>query len=304
MPKAKLFLVIIILSIVGYFTFKAEEDLKGEKKIIDKTIVESSHKTAINKVKSSISSYYFMVAAVKAYTKTLKSPPTATQLQNYISDYTEKVGFQDSILLSFLDSNHKFIYTVGPSQLDPVGLSGFNISWFRTDKEIEFLDSVMQIETITLNQPINLVEKWPAFPFSFHLKYNNDIIYGYIAAVLNIEYLTNEVYDSSHDSRTFHRFIVNQDIDFTNVAVYDSTTIYNEHYDSLYYKNKNLIESDFIYSSYELFGHQFTIGTALLKTESDFEVMNFLFEFYLFLAITITLLTARITRTKTKQQTA
>ena len=290
MRKLRLIIPILLIAILGYFLFHYEEELKNKINIENQRIIETSHNSAINNVKSAVSSYYFIVSATKAYTRTLESPPTAIQLKDYITAYTENIDFRDSILLSFLDTNHQFVYTVGPNKIDPVGLTGFNVSWFRDDNEMKFLDSIMQLETISLTTPINLVEGWPAFPFSFHLKYKNDLIYGYIAAVLNINYITDKVYNETHDSRTFHRFFVNDSMDFTDVAIYNKTTIYNEKYDSLYYKNRNLKASDFIYSSYDIFGQNFSIGTSLLKTESNYGFTNFLFEAYLLLGFLVIIL--------------
>lgn len=294
MQKVKFFISLTILIVFGYFVFQYENNLRTLVAEENQKTVQTSHNIAIQNIESAISSYYFIVLAVKAYTKSLESPPTATELQTYIADYTEEIGFKDSILLSFLDTNHQFVYTVGPQQLDPVGLTGFNVSWFRTDQEIAYLDSVMQVENISLNQPMNLVEGWPAFPFSFNLKYKNDLIYGYIAAVLNTKYLVSKVYNKSHNDKVFHRFIVNDSIDFTDQAVYDFNTIYNENYDSLYFKNNKLVDSSFIYSSYNLFGHNFTLGTSLIDKKSIFDLNKYIFEAYFLLAVIITLLAAYI----------
>lgn len=283
-----------VLIILGFLVYQSEQLLKLEIEKDKKSILETSHIAAIQNVESALSTYYFIVVALKAYTSALDSPPTAEELQTFIAEYAEKIHFKDSILLSFLDTNHQFVYTVGPKQIDPVGLTGFNVSWFRTDEEIAHLDSLLNVETINLNQPLNLVEGWPAIPFSFNLNYNNNIKHGYIAAVLDLDYLINKVYHKDHHAKTFHRFIVSDSIDFTNVAVYDHTTIYNEHHDSLYYKNNNLDSADFKYSTYHEFGRDFIIGTAINNSDDNTSFVQYLFEIYSVLALIILFLIWRL----------
>ena len=266
MTKNKLIVLILFCTVLctgGFLFHTYEQNVEKERLTKRKQLIRNSHNSAVTKIKSAVGSYFFIVAGVKSYTQMLPEPPNDYQLKEYIYDFTNKIDFKDSVLLSFLDTNHQFTYTIGPNKTDPFGLQGFNISWFRDEQEIRTLDSVMNVDHISLLPPINLVEGWPAFPFCFNLKNKKGRVVGYIAAVLNTKYLINQVYSAETDPNVFHRFVYQDDIDFTDVAVYDKSTIFNENYDSLYYINVGLSPDQFIYTEQEIYNQRFKLGTSL-----------------------------------------
>lgn len=262
-----IFLFLLVIGGVILNNYENSEQTKLDQEIAQS--IKSSHQSALLSLESTIRYYYLMASSVRSFTESSAEPPENEEMMYFLKDYTSKVNFRDSILLSFLDTNHQFVYTVGPNDLDPMGLTGFNISWFRDSSEIGSLDSIMNIEGISLLPAINLVEGWPAFPFCFNLKTQEDVIIGYMAAVLNTKYLIDEVYKRNNDKNIVHRFIMNDSIDFTGTAIYDRSTIYNEKYDSLYYQNNAIHEQGFTYTKNQLFGQQFKLGTGYKSTPNN-----------------------------------
>ncbi|HIP32719.1 MAG TPA: hypothetical protein EYG86_08165 [Crocinitomicaceae bacterium] len=260
------FFLLFFLLIGGVFIQILVTNQENAEKQRIQAELQKSHKEVVLRIETGINVYATVVSSIRSYIRNSESFPSGLQLQSYLKDLVAEIDFNDSIVLSFVDTSHVFQYVVTPYQIDPAGLVGKNVKDFRTKKEIAKLDELMKSEEILLYSPINLHEGWAAFPFDFAATDNNGIVHGYIAPVLSVKYLLSYSYKSNDDSLFVHQFSDENGVDFSREVVYDNTPIYNKRRDDQFYLNFNIDKSQFVYSDIDFYGLKLTIGTAY-KTE-------------------------------------
>ena len=214
------------------------------------------------RVEAGIKFYSALISSIRAYIENSEDFPTEAQLQKHLQDLVKDIDFHDSIVVSWVDTDHYFRYLITPNQIDPYKLKGINVASFRPRFEIEQLDQLMQQDEIRLFAPINLKEGWAGFPFNFSAKNKQGQLLGYIAPVLSVKYLLDYMYKGGDDSLFVHRFSFGKNIEFNREVVFDGTKSFNKKSDPEYYKNFNLKENDFIYTDLNFYGLKLKIGSA------------------------------------------
>lgn len=268
--KFKYPVLLIAVLIVGFVLL--ESVISASKKTEEQRqqeALQKAHHEAVIRIETGISIYATIVSSLRSFVENSQVFPNDSTLHSFLNGVITDVGFQDSIVVSFLDTNHVFQYSVTPYQIDPTNLAGTDVRDLRTSFEIEKMDSVLATHEIVLFDPINLVEGWPAFPFNFTVRDKKGEAIGYMAPVLHVKHLLNNTYKGGNDSLFVYRFLVNDTIDLTREIVHDGSMIYNERKDPEYYKNFDVREEDFIYSNVAFYGMQMKVGTAYKHPPKD-----------------------------------
>lgn len=229
----------------------------------------NSHNSAILRAKAGIDVYATLVSSIRSYVKNSSDFPTENQLQNFLKDLLTELSFKDSIVVSFLNTDHKFIYVFSPTQIDEASLKGRIAEDFRPKEEISKLNDLMQNDNILLFDPVNLHEGWAGFPFNFSVKDPQGKPLGYMAPIINVKYLLNYFYPPG-DNDLIHYFEVNHSFYISREAVFDGTPIFNPNKDDQYFKNFNTDQKKFISTNIDLFGLNLEIGSAF-KNEPEIQ---------------------------------
>ncbi len=224
--------------------------------------LNKAHTNAITRARAGIEVYASMVSSFKSFTKNTKEFPTEIQLQGYLNDFLGGIKFNDSLLINYIDTTHVFRYVVTPKGIDPSNLKGISVKNIRNKERIKELNDLMTSKEIKLFTPINLREGWAGFPFNFSARNNKNEILGYVTPIINVKYLLDYFYENHNEDLYVHKFLVNGVTDLTREAYYDGSPIFNEVKDKEYYKNFEVAEEAFIYSTIDLFGLQIKIGSA------------------------------------------
>ena len=231
-----------------------------EKQRIDR--LNRVHSETVLKIKTGINVYSTVVSSLRAYIENSENFPEEIQMQAYLQDLIKDIDFKDSIIVSWVDTNQIFQYTVTPYEIDPFKLKGTNVGTLRPHFEIEKLNKLMLEDNISLFDPINLMEGWAAFPFNFSARNKDNKVMGYIAPVLNVKYLLDYSYKEGSDSNFVHSFTLRDTVNFTREVVYDGTAIHSAKRDDQYFKNFKAKSKDFVYSNVDFFGLKIKIGSA------------------------------------------
>ena len=226
------------------------------------TALINMHEETVLRTKTSITVYVTMVSAIRAFFENANEFPAEKQLQMFVGDLISEIGFKDSIVVSWLDTNQVFRYVVTPYEIDPFGLKGLVLENIRTNNQIQILKQLMYTDSVKLLNPINLVEGWAAFPFNFSVKNSNHDRIGYIACVLDVKYLLRNPKKEQQNYPFFNTFIIGDTINITSEAVFDGSKIYNTSRDPDSYKNYIKQDTRFIYSTLNFHGLTLKIGTA------------------------------------------
>ncbi|RAJ16256.1 sensor histidine kinase [Olleya aquimaris] len=261
--KIKYYLIALIIIITGAYFLNnvVTSNINLENQKIEAQL-DKTHNDAIINAKAGIQVYATIVSSLKSFTNNSEEFPSEKLLQKYLNDILKEIKFNDSILINYIDKDHYFRYIITPKQIDPQNLKGINVSSFRSKERIEELERILLSEDIRIFSPVNLREGWTGFPFNFSAKNKNNEVIGYFAPIINVKYLLDFFYENNKYENFAHKFVINDTLDLTREAFYNGSEIFNSKKDEEYYKNFDIKDSDFIYSTIELFGLKLKIGSA------------------------------------------
>jgi len=284
LKKIKYQILLFILLLIGVVFIQLllnnQQDSENERLKVE---LIKSHEEVVLRIETGINVYATLVSSIRSYMKNSVDFPTELELQSYLRDLVDKIDFNDSIIVSYVDTAHYFKYVITPYQFDPANLKGSNVKSFRSNEEIRALNELMKSDDILLYPPINIQEGWAAFPFDFAAKNSKGEVLGYVAPVLSVKSLLSYPYKTKNDRLFVHRFSDNRGVDFSREVVYDGTEIYNKKRDDFYYKNFDVSEDKFVYSNIDFYGLNLIVGTAYkvdVSPDKRFALMTYLWYFF------------------------
>ncbi|MFY0630878.1 MAG: HAMP domain-containing histidine kinase [Flavobacteriaceae bacterium] len=251
----------VIFLVVGLFAiyFFHTKIVDNDKAVRDQQL-QDTHKRIIERFDASIEKFAALMSGI--HSKFSEDDiPTQIELQTFLQNQLKDINFSDSIVVSYLDVNHKFIYNFDRFSIDKYGLVGKKVIDFRDSLEIRRLDNVLNSDEMRLFPPINLIEGWIGIPLNFRVKNNNKPI-GYIASIINFKNLIEPIYQVESSSKFAFMFSVKDGATFDREMVYDKFKVYHNRTDKEYYKNFDIPENDFTYSNISKYGLTFKLGTA------------------------------------------
>jgi PAS domain S-box-containing protein len=251
-----LFLIFTLCAVFAFYLNGLITKRKEDQQQLKKEVI---HQRTVDQFETSIENFAAFVAGLSAYIHSQPSIPTAQELQAFTNNSLEKIQFNDSIVISYLDSTHAFIFSFDRNTINQHNLVGTNVASIRNQEEIDFLNMVMQDDVLHLNKPINLVEGWLGIPLLFSINKNGESI-GYLAPIVNFSTIINRVYDNIDTEEFYFKFTADG-IEFDRGAIYDGSKIYNKYSDPEYFRKHELNDS-LLTTDLKLYGYHFTIGTA------------------------------------------
>jgi len=287
----------IVIIILGSITvFLIQENYKINKYEKRQLRLESAHERAINQFSNSIDKFAGIVSGMRSYINLSKELPNAEEFQLFMRNQLSAIDYKDSIVVSFIDTTHTFVYSFTRNSLNPANLVDKSVTSIRSDLEIARLNNLMQHDSMRLFYPINLIEGWVGIPLNFRV-HRNSKTYGYVAPIISIKTIIQSLYDGSSNEEFLYHFSTNSGVDFDREAVYDGSVIYNTLKDPEYYKDFQPNTSQFLYSTISYYGLNIRIGTGYKSsTKLDDQFTIVLYIFYLSFILFVLLITFQTTR--------
>jgi signal transduction histidine kinase len=287
----------IVIIILGSITvYLIQENYKTNKHEKRQLLLKSTHDRAINQFSNSIDKFAGILSGMRSYINLSEEIPNAEEFQLFVQAQLSAIDYKDSIVVSFIDTAHTFVYSFTRNSLNPANLVNKSVSSIRSDVEIARLNKLMQHDRIRLFYPINLIEGWLGIPLNFRVHRNNKT-YGYVAPIISIKTIIQGLYDGNFNDEFQHHFSTESGEDFDREAVYDGSVIYNTLKDPEYYKNFEPDTSEFLYSTISYFGLNIRIGTGYKSsTTFDDQFTRVLYIFFLSFILFVLLITYQTTR--------
>ncbi len=255
-----------LVAILAYNLSKQIADRRRQERMVQKEIIRDK---AVLQFENSIDKFAVIVAGLKSYVSCGNDFFSPELMQDFTNKMLENISFKDSIIISYLDSAHTFVYSYDRNKINHNRLAGSNVSDIRSGEEIEYLNMVMKSDKIHLNDPINLVEGWLGIPLLFGVTDGEKPI-GYMAPIINFSTIIQSIYEEAPEGIYF-KFCTGDGIEFDRGAIYDGSSVYHQYADPQYYK-KHKVDDQFLESRIHLFDNQFVIGTAY--QDADLDVAN------------------------------
>ena len=282
--RVQLLLVALLLvgAVVMFFVASSIEEQEADKRRIR---LQAIHEDAISEIRGSIDNFATLTSGIGSFIKYADEIPSSEKLQDYVNHLLKNLDYQDSIVVSFVDTNHVFRCSFTRSISNPQNLIGTSVRQFRNKEEIKMLEKIMKHEEMLLFEPFNLVEGWPGIAMNFGIK-RDGVPVGYVAPVINLKQIVNNVYNEENKKEYVFRFTTSKGFDFSREAVFGDTPIYNKNKDLEFYQIFSVDTTVFIYSTINVFDLNIRVGTAYKEPyqKSGFLIM-FLYSWYLILIV-------------------
>ena len=271
------------------------EDIKAKERQRQAFRLQSVHDDASAKINSSIDNFATLVSGMRSYLEQSPTFPNGEEMQQFVNILLEDIDYQDSIIVSFLDTTHTFQYTFTRNLQDPAGLVGVNVSEIRDEEEIRKLNAIMKDHDLHMFEPINLVEGWAGIPLNFAVRHKNEVI-GYMASLINFRTIIDPIYDNPDVTEDFtFNFSVVGGPQFDRETVYDGSKVYNASKDSEFFGNFDVNEEEVLYSEIIKYGTTFQLGTAYKDAGSPARMTIWLiYSWYLTIALLLSIIARQV----------
>lgn len=286
-------LSILLIVVVGF---------NIRQKQLDKTRSQNQlikvHERAVENFENTMREFAAIVSGMRSFMNLSETLPTDVQFQQFVRNQMSDLGQKDSIVVSFIDTAHTFVYSFTPNKLNPHKLVGRSVQTLRNREEIKRLNNLMIVDGLILFKPINLVEGWVGLPMNFRVV-RDDVVLGYVAPIINFRTIMQPVYEDELADGYAFRFESAEGFDFDREAIFDGSQIHNARVDEDNFKTLGLLKSDFHHTTIQLFGNAFRIGTAPLdSTPESSGILRIVNLGFVAMALFILLMNAQLIKAK------
>ncbi|MEP0984270.1 HAMP domain-containing sensor histidine kinase [Ekhidna sp.] len=282
MPKIfldrKIYFLLFIAIIGGLIAYYFNYQLKVYEKTKRNDTLINVHQTVVDKFSESINRFAYLMSGLRSHLKYSKEFPNAKEMQEFVKYQAMELNMNDSLIVSFLNTDHEFIYSFTINEMDPNSLVGTSVRDFRRDDEIDRLIILLSEDHMRLFYPINLVEGWVGIPLNFPVIRDKEAV-GYIASILNFRNIVEPIYKLEDTDVFTFKFSVKGGSSFDREQVYDGSKVYHDRHDDKYYKNYNIDDEKFMTSSITMYGLTFEIGTAYIDDSLPNPYIRWIFLF-------------------------
>ena len=251
-------LTILSFMVVMVFVYWTGENMKQSGFESRETQQRIESQLVISSFEKELDKFAMMVLGIRKQIQAIDHTPDPNELQSFLHAQLEGMNFQDSLVISFLDTNHIFQYSVTSTTIYANELAGESVTNIRDSVEVNRLNKLMNTDDLLLFPPLDLIEGWIGIPLCFRLQKKGETL-GYFAPIIDFESMIDEVYQQSTFKNFVYKFSYNNEFLFDRNAIYDG----NDLSDPAFYQDKNnLSDSDFLENSFSSSGIRFYIGVA------------------------------------------
>ncbi|WP_370086294.1 ATP-binding protein [Ekhidna sp.] len=263
----KIYLLLLFAFSGGFITHYFNRQLQEYEYKKRENDLENAHKVVVNTFTESLNRFAYLMTGMRSHLRSVEPFPSQEDLRLFLSYQTDELKIRDSLIVSFLNTDHEFVYSFTKNRIDPGNLIGTSVRSFRNGVEIGRLNNLLQNDHMKLFPPLNLVEGWVGIPLNFPVFKEGKPI-GYIASILNFRNIIEPIYNLEYSTDFVFRFSDANGVFFDREQVHDGTTVYHDRVDDKYFKNYDVDPTTFVSSEITVFDQTFKIGTAYVSNQS------------------------------------
>ncbi len=256
--------------------------------------LESVNNRASIEFSESLDRFVYLMSGIRAYLKHVKDFPSQEELYSFINNQLDELNYSDSLIISYIDQNHIFRYSFTSTEIDPSDLIGSSVREIRDAASMARIDAAMKAEGFQMFSATNLVEGWVGIPLHFSIVRDGDLV-GYIAAIINFKAIIDPVYNLESSNEFVFRFAIDGK-EFDRERAYDGSIVTHERQDSLYYKNYEIAEDDYVFTEFSRYGLTFKIGTAYIYDGKSQNINLLLYGWYVMIMVFVSYSLYRLVR--------
>lgn len=269
-------LFVSVASIVAIALLQAK--LNSDRNTEHNRRLTQAHEGVVAQFYQSMDRFSTLMSGLRSYLHYANDFPSQQELQDFLNYQLDQLRFRDSLVVSFIDTTHTFIYSFSPNALDPGHLIGQSVYQLRDTAELGRLDQLLTADEFRVFPPINLVEGWIGIPLNFSVIREGKAV-GYIASLVNFKRIMEPI-DNLVDSDDFvMKFEVADAYEFDREQVFDSSRVYHSRIDSLSARYARIDGTEWITTKARVFDRDFSISTAYRNKNSNNPYSNWVFGF-------------------------
>jgi two-component system, sensor histidine kinase and response regulator len=259
--KIRFLVLFLVLLLGGVLINQVDKRIESEELELRKIRIQRESELATKHFQEGVEKFSVLVSGIRSYILVHPDVPGKEEMYTFLKNQFNSLSIQDSIVVSYIDTNHIFQYSVTPSSLTPNNLAGKSVGSLREKEQLKALDALMTTDDLMMFPPINMVEGYIGVPINFRVVKNGKCI-GYMACLANFKQIIDEIYREPSANEFVYHFSTNDGISFDRVAYYDGSTIYNHNQDPESYQHFNVAETKYVKNTFSSYGYQFNIGVA------------------------------------------
>ncbi len=290
-----LFLCVFLL-IGGFFFYYLYDNFEQQEIEARDLKLENQHRRSIEQFTSSVDKFAGLVSGMRSYMNMSPELPSAVDFQQFVRNQYNDLKLRDSIVVSFIDTAHVFRQSFSRNTMDPAKLVGQSVQTLRSEEKIRRLNHLMTHDSLQMFPPINLVEGWVGLPIDFRVHRNGKTL-GYVAPILSFKSILEEIYNDDLNKEFLFQFSTQEGFDFDREQAYDNTQVYNKNRDLEYYKNFDVTDANYLFSTVSYYGFKIKVGTAYKSSyQRNSNFIGILLFWYFTIAVLVSVVVWQINR--------
>lgn len=266
-----LFTILLIGLAVIYMV---DQNLESNERGRRTALLEKVNRRTAIELSKSLDKFVYFVSNIRPYLIYSEQFPTQTELKHFVDKQIDDLQYQDSLVISFVDSNHKFKYSFTRTEIDPVGLIGKSVADLTDSTSMVRISAVLLDDDFHLFSAANLVEGWVGIPLHFNVLRNGKSV-GYIAAIADFKSIIDPIYLLESADEFVFRFSIN-DTPLDRYAVHNGSKVHHNKTDQFSFNNYDVDKASFIYSDFIIHDLNFKVETAYIaefKSNKDINIV-------------------------------
>jgi two-component system, sensor histidine kinase and response regulator len=251
----------LVLLLGGILICQVDNTIENEEMEKRKIRIQRESELATKHFQKGVEKFSVLVSGIRSYILVRPDVPGKEEMYTFLKNQFASLSIQDSIVISYIDTNHIFQYSVTPRSLTPNNLAGQSVRSIRDKGYLKTLDAIMETDDLVVFPPINMVEGYIGVPINFRVVKNGKCV-GYMGCLANFKQIIDEIYREPSAKDFVYHFSTIDGINFDRVAYYDGSTIYTRNQDPESHQHFNVAQTEYINNTFSSYGCQFNIGVA------------------------------------------
>ncbi|RMB63260.1 sensor histidine kinase [Dokdonia sinensis] len=256
------FLFAIIAIITAIAVVWSTSRIIEEEQATRKLRLKQANKTAATELQEALVSYATLISGVKTFISYRNDIPRKEDIQYFLKTQISDVKAEPPFSVSYIDTNHIFQFDFTMQPAGPLHLEGTSIKDIIGESGIRRMDTLMLKDSFYASDPTNLIEGRVGFPLGFGILDSTGVSRGYLTSVAEFAPIINRVYDHVDKSQFVFSFQSTNGNYFDRTRSYNYQKLTSDDSDPEYFKNFDIAENQYVYTTIPFYNKSFTVGTA------------------------------------------
>lgn len=260
------FVVIALISAIAVYY--------GVNKILENNKIEraarlqKANEVAATELDVVLLNYVTLLSGIKSFIEIEQQIPSKEQLKSFIDFQLEDLEVDAPFSITYVDTNQIIVYDLVFYEQKSIVFEGKPMQSIIGKLGVHRMDSLMRSRSFYSSNPTNLLEGEVGLPLGFGVLDKDGNSKGYVTSVALFKPIVEGVYDIIDKDEYVLSFQSGNGNYFDRTRSYNNQKIYAKDQDPEYFKNFDIPEEDFVYSTVSFYNNTFTVGTAFKTQES------------------------------------